>query len=336
MSRKLIAVLFSLLSLVSFLGAQVRVSGKEDVNFSWIKTSSDEIGTLTNKANIDVVYTDDDNTAGAWIRIGQHSPIESAPSFYRAYGWMSFFDSQLKISAGKLYSDKYSIYNKKNYEDSSIFSSDSWELNGKNGIMAEFAPAALEGLSAAAVCETDNYDDGLGMLYVACRYTYSAGENSFGTLLTCHFDNTLANSVASAALGFSLGDSIAADVGVKYNMGYSSFDNNGSSLITPFAFFQYTSGRLWSKSVLAAAIDREGSAATDYLITENMEYKLTDILSLGINGLYSSTESESCDSCVEGDLICYANEKIKIYAGPVWYFGANPAWQLDSGLVVEF
>ena len=217
--KKILTALFALAILGGALSAQISISGKEQISAFPVLRDSDWRFSLLNYAYMQAEYANDEGTTGACLRIACYIQDDTNYSFgpVRAFGWVKFLDKQLAVSAGLLYNESYTIadYDYNETIQLLILNNDGDELRGCNGLMLEYSPAQVEGLSVAAVYESEYWDSGLSALYTAAKYE----TEKFRTVLTWHLNDTLYHSMASATAGYSLSEAPHVDAGFKYNMG---------------------------------------------------------------------------------------------------------------------
>lgn len=156
--KRLAVLVFTLLTAAAGISAQVQLSGYNKVETVW---NSKGAFFFHDNARINLSYTNEDATGGAYIRLSGYvqSPAAPAatgvPEIIVAYGWADFIDHQIKISAGLLLNQEYTVNGCLDIDGDEntfgMFSNDNCELEYTNGIMLQFMPQSIGGLSAAIV-----------------------------------------------------------------------------------------------------------------------------------------------------------------------------------------
>ena len=324
MKQRIIIILTIVLAVCAGLSAQVTVGGREDF---YCSTSTEDVF-AANDVRVDVSYSSEDKTNGAFIRIAQTVPLEDNPSFPVAYGWCSFFDRQLKLYAGRLNYRAFTYHSGYSDEYGLGFTNDGHSLVEKNALMLQYCPAAIDSIIMGAAYETDYYASGLEAIYLAANYK---GEK-LGVLATAHLNDSLASSRASLLVGFFPIEQVTLGAGFKYNMAINDESDDDVGCMTPFAFIGYDGGNFSCKLTPAYILGND--TLEDCFFVEGWaEYNFTDLMGVYCGGMYTTTRESDYPSYVDlKGVLSYG--KTKLYAGVS--YGIELGLSFPVELIVNF
>ena len=269
------------------LAAQISISGYDQIDLQ-IVPAGDYFG-LYNEAKLNFAYANEDQTIGARMRLAA-SFLDPTYSSWKtemdlAYGWVHFLDHQVRLTAGHLQNYDYTVQSSilpfDSAENPGIYSmaNDNWELNDVNGIMLQYNPEQVAGLSVAAVYESDNYAAGWAALYTAAKYE----NDQFSVIVTSHFNDDFASTRASAMLGVKPVEGLDIRAGIKANMAPTLLLASGryeNGLYTAFGLIDWNWNRLHIRLSPAYVIDSIDSSYNHFAGEGYIAYDITDSLRL--------------------------------------------------------
>lgn len=324
MKQRAILILLIICVCCAGLSAQVSVDGRDDFYCS----VSDEDIFVTNDVRVDISYASEDLLNGASIRIAQTIPLEGDINLPFAYGWMSFFDRQLRLYGGRLNCRDFTFHSSHNDEYGVGFTNDGHSLVEKNAVLLEYRTVAADGLILAAAYETDYFESGLEALYMAANYK----SEKFGVLATAHLNNSFASSRASLTLGFFPAEEVMLTAGFKYNMAINDESDDDVGCMTPFAIIGYHGDNFACKLTPAYALGN-GTLEDCFFVEGWAEYYFTDMLGAYCGGMYTTTREDTYPAYAELKGTA-SYKKATLSAGIVYFFGVGFSFPVEC--IVSF
>ncbi len=259
--------------------AQVVVGGYERAK---ITALGDGTVSFTNRARINFSYAGENKTDGAYVRLQTSGTGSLSPVVKLGYGWVSLFDNQLKITGGRMGNYDYTVGCGVSEFNLGNLTNEGYEIDSTDGVMVEFKPAAVQGLSLGTAYDISS--SGLSALYAVAKYA----SDMFSVIGTSRFNDTIGNTRASLTLGIKPMESLNIYAGFKYNMDVDDYQETSAGAMTPFAIFDYSADKLFVELVPAYVINSDGSDNQIY-VESSLQYSISDSVAIIATGAYDST-----------------------------------------------
>lgn len=278
--KKLLVTLMVLVAAGAAASAQVVVGGYDRAKMT---AYADGTVGFSNRARVNISYTNADKTDGAFIRLQTTGTGSLSPVVKLGYGWIGLLDNQIKISGGRMGNYDYTVGCGISEFNLGNLTNEGYEIDSTDGLMIEFKPAAVAGLALGAAWDVSS--TGLSSLYTVAKYA----SDSFSVIATSRFNDTIADSRASLTVGVTPMEGLNAYAGFKYNMDVDDYQETHTGAMTPFAIVDYSADKLLVEVVPAYVINSNNGSENEIYVESSLEYDVSDPFAVIVTGAYDST-----------------------------------------------